>query len=195
MLSVLKFQHFDNNLLLLKASSSNLRWLDLTHRQVLPFALLLMSSPLTKIVIIYTQILLEENIFPKIPMLHMLKNAQKFKWKTWSKISFDYTWLIYRENCPSWLYFVGNFWSGSKLSRRSITAAKRWEITKEEKWKAKTKRDNNEKPQDVGHFSCPKILISAHAWARMPRNAILVERKVCCHVANAFLSRLHLQVI
>ena len=31
-----------------------------------------------------------------------------------------------------------------------------------------------------------RILISAHAQPKMSKNATLVERKACCHVANAF---------
>ena len=33
-----------------------------------------------------------------------------------------------------------------------------------------------------------KILISAYAWAKMFSEVTLVERKPCCHVANAFLA-------
>ena len=56
---------------------------------------------------------------------NMHENAQKFEWKTPSKISRDYTCLLYGENCPSRWCFLGNFWTGSRPSLRSITAAKR----------------------------------------------------------------------
>ena len=57
---------------------------------------------------------------------NMFGIAQKFKWKTWSIISFDYTWLqvLRGKNCPS-RWFLGTFWTGRKPSRRPITAAKR----------------------------------------------------------------------
>ena len=46
-----------------------------------------MSSPLTKIGIIYTQVQQEEELIPKSKCHWSLRYAQK----TWSKISFDYT--------------------------------------------------------------------------------------------------------
>ena len=34
--------------------------------------------------------------------------------------------------------------------------------------------------------------LSVHAQSKMPLNMVLMERKACCHVANAFLSGLEL---
>ena len=81
----------------------------------------------------------------------MHENAQKFEGKTRSKISCDYTWLLYGKSCPSRWCLLGNFWTGSKLSRRSITAAKN--IRKGQRGKAKKIK----KPKkDIGSLSHPK---------------------------------------
>ena len=56
--------------------------------------------------------------------LDMHKNAQKVEWKTWSKISCHYTWMLLAKNCPSRWRFLGSFLTESKPSRRSIPAAK-----------------------------------------------------------------------
>ena len=37
-----------------------------------------------------------------------------------------------------------------------------------------------------------QILISVHAWANLLKNVMQEERKACCHVATALLSRLEL---
>ena len=52
--------------------------------------------------------------------------AQKFEWGTRSKNACDYMWLLHGKICLSWWCFLRIFWTGSKPSRRSITAAKRW---------------------------------------------------------------------
>ena len=44
-------------------------------------------------------------------------------------------------------------------------------------------------PKDVGHFL---VSSSVDAQSKMSLNMVLVERKACCHVANAFLSGLDL---
>ena len=68
----------------------------------------------------------------------MQKNAQKVEWKTRSKISCPYTWLLHRKNCPSRWRFLRSFLTASKPSRRSITAAK-MKKRKGDKGKAKKK--------------------------------------------------------
>ena len=56
----------------------------------------------------------------------------KFVWKTPRKISCDYTWLLYGNNCPSQRSFLRTFWTGSKPSRRkalrcrSLSHSKFW---------------------------------------------------------------------
>ena len=65
----------------------------------------------------------------------MHKNAQKVEWKTWSKISCHYTWLLHVKICPYRWRFLRSFLTASKPSRRPITAAKRKE--KEKKGKEK----------------------------------------------------------
>ena len=57
--------------------------------------------------------------------LDMYKNAKKVEWKTQSKLSCHYTWLLHAKNCPSRWDFLRSFLTASKPSRRSITAAKR----------------------------------------------------------------------
>ena len=44
----------------------------------------------------------------------MHKNAQKVEWKTLSKISCHYTWLLHGKNCPSWWRFLRSFLTASK---------------------------------------------------------------------------------
>ena len=67
------------------------------------------------------------------PEIRTKLNAQKAEWKTQSKISCHFTWLLHRKNCPSrWLR---SFLTASKPSRRSITAAKRKEKEKKERQK------------------------------------------------------------
>ena len=118
------------------------------------------------------------------------KNAQKNS----EQISCHYTKFLHGKNWPSWWRFLRSFFlTASKLSRRLITAAKRKE---KEKRKGK-KIFKIEKPKDIGHFLIQKlkILISAHAWAKLLQNMMLVERKSSCHVANIFSTRLNLQKI
>ena len=69
----------------------------------------------------------------------MHKNAQKVEWKTQSKMSCHYTWLLHGKNCPSQWCFLRMFQTGSKPSRRSITAAKRKEREKKERQTKKIK--------------------------------------------------------
>ena len=38
--------------------------------------------------------------------LDMHKNAKKVEWKTWSKISCHYTWMLHAKNYPSWWRFL-----------------------------------------------------------------------------------------
>ena len=64
--------------------------------------------------------------------LDMHKSAQKVEWKTQSKISCLYTWLHHAKNCLSWWRFLRSFFTASKLSRSSITAAKTREKEKNE---------------------------------------------------------------
>ena len=100
----------------------------------------------------------------------MHKNAQNVEWKTQSKVSCHYTWLLHVKNCPSRWRFLRSFLTAKKLSIRSITAAKI--------------KENEKRRQNI----FKKNLISAHARARMLQK----ERKASCHVANAFLTRLKL---
>ena len=78
-----------------------------------------------------------------IGALDMHKNAQKVEWKTRSKISCHYTWLLQAKNCPSRLRFLSSFLTATKPSRRLITAAKRREKEKKERRK---KNSKNRKP-------------------------------------------------
>ena len=81
-----------------------------------------------------------------IGALDMHKNAQKVEWKTWSKISCHYTWMLHAKKYPSRWRFLRSLLTASKPSRRSITAAKAREKEKKER------RTKIEKPKDVGHF-------------------------------------------
>ena len=68
----------------------------------------------------------------------MHKNAQKVEWKTHSKISCHYTWLLHGKSCPSRWHFLRSFLTASKPIRRSIAAVKR---------KAKEKKERRKKFQ------------------------------------------------
>ena len=76
-------------------------------------------------------------------VLDMHKNAQKVEWKTQSKISCHYTWLLHATICPSRWRFLRSFLTASKPSRKSITVAKRRE---KEKKKRRKKKSKMEKP-------------------------------------------------
>ena len=69
--------------------------------------------------------------------LDMHKNAKKVEWKTWSKISCHYTWMLDAKNYPSRWRFLRIFLTASKPIRRSITAAKTREKEKKEGQKKK----------------------------------------------------------
>ena len=98
--------------------------------------------------------------------LDVRKNAQKVEWKTQSKISWHYTWLLHAKNCPCRWHFLRSFLTASKPSRRWITAEKQREKEKKERRK---KFPKIEKPKDVGHFIVQnlKVLISAHGQVTM----------------------------
>ena len=91
------------------------------------------------------------------------KNAKKVEWKTQSKLSCHYTWLLRGTNCLS-PRFLRGFLTVSKPSRRSITAAKR----KGEKGKAKKKKFKNQKPKDVQVTFSSKNSISKFGFLHMP---------------------------
>ena len=74
--------------------------------------------------------------------LDMRKNAQKVEWKTQSKIFCHYTLLLHVKIWPSQWRFLRSFLTASKLSRRSITAAKRKE---KEKNRRRQKNSKNRK--------------------------------------------------
>ena len=73
--------------------------------------------------------------------LDMDQNAQKVEWKTWSKISCHYTWMLHARNYPSRWRFLRSFLTTSKPSRRSITAAKTREKEKKEGRKKKISKN------------------------------------------------------
>ena len=91
--------------------------------------------------------------------LDMHKNAQKVEWKTRSKISCHFTWLLHAKNCLPQRRFIRSFLTASKPSRRSITAAKRRENEKKE-WQKKFQKSKSLK---TGVTFSIKILVSAHA--------------------------------
>ena len=75
--------------------------------------------------------------------LDMHKKAQKVEWKTQSKISCHYTWLLHAKNCSSRWRFFRSFLTAIKSSRRSITAAKRREKAKTERRKKKIQKSKS----------------------------------------------------
>ena len=93
----------------------------------------------------------------------MQKNAQKVEWKTQSKISCHYTWLLHAKICPSRWRFLGSFLTASKPIKKSITASKKEERRKKED-EIKSK---NRKAWRRRSLSRLKILISAHVRVTM----------------------------
>ena len=75
--------------------------------------------------------------------LDMHKNAQKVEWKTRSKISCHYTWMLHAKNYPSRWRFVRSFLTASKPSRSSITAAKTRIKEKKERRKKKFQKSKS----------------------------------------------------
>ena len=82
--------------------------------------------------------------------LDMHENAQKVEWKTWSKISCHYTWMLHAKIYPSRWRFLRSFLTTSKPSRRSITAAKT-----REKGRAKRKFQKSKLSQNYDFCACP----------------------------------------
>ena len=83
----------------------------------------------------------------------MHKNAQKVEWKTQSKISYHYTWLLHPKICPSRWRFLRSFLTASKPRRKSVTVAKRREKEKKERRK---KNSKNQKAFRRRSLSRPK---------------------------------------
>ena len=98
----------------------------------------------------------------------MHKNAQKVEWKTQTKISCHYTWLLHGKSCLSQWCFLRSFLTASKPIRRSITATKRKAKEKKERWKKKFQKSKSlEKQVTFLPKNYLKILISALARAKM----------------------------
>ena len=118
---------------------------------------------------------------------NMHKNVRKFDQTTRSKITCN----LHGKICPAQWRFFWIFVTGSTPSRR--TAAKRWEKKKKErhkkkiKWKAWRCRSlSHPKTWNFDFCACP-------SKNDIPvKHDLLVERKVHCHAANAFASRLEL---
>ena len=125
----------------------------------------------------------------------MHKNAQKFEWKTRSKISCDCTWPLHGKNFPSISMMLSQKLEaipGQPLQQKDKKRTKRKLRRKKKLWK-------NEKPKYLlGLDSVTsssknlKILISAHAHFTVWWNVMLVARIASCCVANAFSTGLKL---
>ena len=90
--------------------------------------------------------------------LDMNKNAQKVEWKTQSKISCHYTWLLHTKNCPSrWRFLRASTVEGQSLQQKE-------EKRRGRKGEKKFQKSKSLKTQVT--FSS-KILISAHARVTM----------------------------
>ena len=120
----------------------------------------------------------------------MRKYAQRVEWKTQSKISCHYTWLLHAKNCLSRWLFLRSYLSASKPSRRSISAAKRRE--KEIKRKGK-KIPKIKKPKDLGHFIVQKLsqnsdFCTCPSHSALKRDAFGEKRKLlCCKLVSTRL--------
>ena len=112
----------------------------------------------------------------------MQKNAQKVEWKTRSKISCHYTWLLHGKICPSWHFLRSLLLQASPVELQSLQQTEK----NRRKRKSEFFFSKIEKPKDVGH------LISVHARAKMSSNAMVVAKRANCCVANAFSTILKL---
>ena len=114
----------------------------------------------------------------------MHKKAQKVEWKTQSKMSCHYTWLLHAKKFLSRWRFLRSFLTASKPSRRSITAAKRKE--REEKERRKKKIPKIEKPKDIGHFPLQKLSQNFDFCAGPSHNTLKCNpggkkgKRLCC---------------
>ena len=99
----------------------------------------------------------------------MHEKVQKVEWRTQSKISCHYTWLLHAKNYPSRWCFLRSFLTASNPSRRSITAAKRREKEKKE-----------------GRKKIPKFWFLRMLESQCTKTSLLVARRASCCVANAF---------
>ena len=117
--------------------------------------------------------------------LYMHKNAQKVEWKTRSKISCHYTWMLHAKNNPSRWRFLRSFLNASKPSRRSITAAKIREKEKKERRKKKIQKSKSLKTKVT--FSSKSQISN---FCTCPRHNALKRdaggKKASSCVANAF---------
>ena len=116
-------------------------WLDVCGAryhlwQVLAFVPLLTSSPLTKIGITYAQVFVgEKDLSNDIQIKEIGSMESEICTKMLRNLSEQlrakfpltmYTWLLHGKNCFPWCCFLRNYQTGSKHSRKSITAAKRY---------------------------------------------------------------------
>ena len=115
----------------------------------------------------------------------MRKNAQKVEWKTRSKISCHYTWLLHAKHCPSQWRFL-----------RSLLHAKNWRSKIEGRWlqqkeEKRRKRKNEKKENKERSLYCPKTQ-NFDFCACPSHNALKRDAgdKASCCVANAFSTRL-----
>ena len=140
----------------------------------------------------------ENKIFQKIPrsqssakwILGCAQKCSNVDWKTLSKISCHYTWLLHAKNCPSRWRFFGSFLTASKPSRRSITAAKRKEKEEKERRKKKfknfdfcartsqnvVKRDASDKKGKLSRCKCIFDQIKANLDETQPKNHQNVQK-------------------
>ena len=108
--------------------------------------------------------------------LDMHKNAQKVEWKTWSKISCHYTWMLHAENYPSRWCFLRSFLTTRKPSRRSITAAKTREKEKKEGRKKILCPSHNALKSDAGGKK-GKLLCCKRIFDRIKVNLAEIQPK------------------
>ena len=91
----------------------------------------------------------------------MHKHAQKVKWKTQSKISCHYTWLLHGRNCPSERFF------NCKQAQQKVNHCSK------KKQKERQKKIQKSKSLNTKGSFLSKILISAHA---QPENHQTVQK-------------------
>ena len=103
--------------------------------------------------------------------LDMHKNAQKVEWKTQSKISCHYTWLLHAKNCPSRWRFLRSFLTASMQAQSKVNHCSKKE-EKRRKRKGEKTFQKSKKPKDVGHFLVQKLSQNFYLCACPSHNAL-----------------------
>ena len=104
--------------------------------------------------------------------LDMHKNAQKVEWKTRSKISGHYTWLLHAKNCLSrWCFLRSFLTTSSPVEGRSL------QQKEEKRRKGKAKKNSKNLKRDAGGKK-GKMLCCKQVFNRIEGNLAEIQPKM-----------------